>query len=624
VVACTDLTLAADPQAAGVLRRLSGQLAEGAQAEATMAGRDAGDAAAGGWRWSVTPLAGGPGCHLWSLRASNASDHTEARSDDGRLDLAATLSRELFQRLFADAPVGIAVVDRFGRFVEANRAAEELFGAASQELLGGELIGLLNEGERAAIAARLAAAADGEVDREPIEIHLERPSEKIIVLLFSRFIPKPGETSPVPTASKDAPAIDAHGHADPLGGLILYLIDVTERKNLEAQFVQSQKMQAIGQLAGGVAHDFNNLLTAMIGFCDLLLLRSRPGDPAFADIMQIKQNGNRAANLVRQLLAFSRQQALQPRVLDITDVLVELSHLLRRLIGENIELEFGHGRDLGWVKVDQGQLEQVVINLAVNARDAMPNGGRLTIRTANVRRAQELRRGHELMPAGDYVLIEVADTGVGIAPDSLARIFEPFFSTKEVGSGTGLGLSTVYGIVKQTGGFVFVDSNPGVGTAFEIYLPRASGVAPAGRVDAEEAAPPKDLTGNDSVILVEDDDAVRKFGARALRNKGYRVIEAKSGETALGLIENATERISLLITDVVMPQMDGPALIREVRRIDPAISVIFISGYTEDSFRQRLDSDGDIHFLAKPFSLKQLAVKVKEVLGENVAVSQTL
>ena len=243
-------------------------------------------------------------------------------------------------------------------------------------------------------------------------------------------------------------------------------------------------MQAVGQLAGGVAHDFNNLLTAMIGFCDLLLLRSRPGDPAFADIMQIKQNANRAANLVRQLLAFSRQQSLQPRVLDITDVLVELSHLLRRLIGENIELEFAHGRDLGLVKVDQGQLEQVVINLAVNARDAMPGGGRLTIRTENSRQARILRRGHEIMPAGDYVLIEVADTGVGIAPDNLGANFRAVFSTKSVGSGTGLGLSTVYGIVKQTGGFVFADSVPGDGTTFAIYLPRHQ---PAAGVNAPQA-----------------------------------------------------------------------------------------------------------------------------------------
>jgi two-component system, cell cycle sensor histidine kinase and response regulator CckA len=255
------------------------------------------------------------------------------------------------------------------------------------------------------------------------------------------------------------------------------------------------------------------------------------------------------------------------------------------------------------------------------ARDAMPDGGRLTIRTANVRRAQPVRRGHEVMPAGDYVSIEVADTGIGISADNLARIFEPFFSTKQVGSGTGLGLSTVYGIVKQTGGFVFVDSNPGAGTAFEIYLPshRAGEVVPAGRADAAEPPAPKDLTGSGTVILVEDDDAVRMFGARALRNKGYRVIEAKSGETALGQIRNASGRIDLLITDVVMPQMDGPALIREVRRIDPDIKVIFISGYTEDAFRQRLGSDSDIHFLAKPFSLKQLAIKVKEVITETAA-----
>ena len=243
---------------------------------------------------------------------------------------------------------------------------------------------------------------------------------------------------------------------------MLHFIDVTEQKNLEVQFAQSQKMQAVGQLAGGVAHDFNNLLTAMIGFCDLLLMRFRPGDPSFADIMQIKQNANRAANLVRQLLAFSRQQTLQPRILDITDVLVELSHLLRRLIGENIELKVVHGRDLGLAKVDQGQLEQVIINLAVNARDAMPGGGTLTIRTANVTsRPAPMRRGHETMPAGNYVLIEVTDTGIGIPKENLARIFEPFFSTKEIGSGTGLGLSTVYGIVKQTGGFIFVDSDQG-------------------------------------------------------------------------------------------------------------------------------------------------------------------
>jgi two-component system, cell cycle sensor histidine kinase and response regulator CckA len=348
-----------------------------------------------------------------------------------------------------------------------------------------------------------------------------------------------------------------------------------------------------------------------------LLLRSPPGDPSFADIMQIKQNANRAANLVRQLLAFSRQQTLQPRILDITDVLYELRHLIERLIGENIKLDVVHSRELGLAKVDQGQFEQVIINLAVNARDAMPSGGALTIRTANIHQDHELRRGHELMPAGDYVLIQVADTGVGIPKEHLARIFDPFFSTKELGSGTGLGLSTVYGIVKQTGGFIFVDSRPGQGATFEIYLPRyySEEAGPAIRADAGEAVVLKDLTGRGTIMLVEDDDPVRIFGARALRNKGYKVIEAKSGEAALHLIRDADETIDLLITDVVMPRMDGPSLVREVRELHPQMKVIFISGYTEDTFRQRLDSDSGIDFLPKPFSLKQLATRVRDVLG---------
>jgi two-component system cell cycle sensor histidine kinase/response regulator CckA len=276
-----------------------------------------------------------------------------------------------------------------------------------------------------------------------------------------------------------------------------------------------------------------------------------------------------------------------------------------------------HGRDLGPIKVDQGQLEQVIINLVVNARDAMSGGGTLTIRTANARSAQAVRRGHEVMPAGDYVLIEVADTGVGIPGGNLARIFDPFFSTKELGSGTGLGLSTVYGIVKQTGGFVFVDSCPGRGAVFEIYLPsyEATDASISGRPDASELSAGKDLTGCGTVLLVEDEDPVRKFGARALRNKGYKVIEAESGEAALEVIRNAAEQVDLLITDVVMPRLDGPGLVREAREIRSDIKVIFISGYAEDAFRQRLDSDSDIDFLSKPFSLKQLATKVKDVIG---------
>ena len=518
---------------------------------------------------------------------------------------AALQSARRFQRFFDDAPIASALLDRSGRFEEVNRALGDLFGIAPPDLIGRELIGLLNEQTRGGIAAKLAAAADGRTELDPIEIRIARPREKILVLFLSR----------IDNVEREASVTDLNLG----GGLALHVIDVTEQKNLEIQFAQSQKMQAVGQLAGGVAHDFNNLLTAMIGFCDLLLLRFQPGDPSFADIMQIQQNANRAANLVRQLLAFSRQQTLQPRVLNITDVLVDLSHLLRRLIGEDIELKVIHGRDLGPIKVDQGQLEQVIINLVVNARDAMPGGGTLTIRTANVRSTQAERRGHEVMPAGDYVLVEVADTGVGIPGGNLGRIFDPFFSTKELGSGTGLGLSTVYGIVKQTGGFVFVDSCPGRGAVFDIYLPRyeATDASISARTDVSEHSAGKDLTGRGTVLLVEDEAPVRKFGARALRNKGYKVIEAESGEAALEVIRNTAEQIDLLITDVVMPRLDGPGLVREVREIRSDIKVIFISGYAEDAFRRRLDSESDIDFLSKPFSLKQLATKVKDVIGDS-------
>jgi two-component system, cell cycle sensor histidine kinase and response regulator CckA len=503
------------------------------------------------------------------------------------------LSRLRFQRFFANAPVGIALLDQEGRLDEVNRALGELFATPSGELAGKELVRFLSAESQGEVSLKIAAAAKGQVIPRPVEVRVSGPRDKSASLFISRL-----------GAAEEGEA-----------RVILYFIDTSEQKSLETQFAQSQKMQAVGQLAGGVAHDFNNLLTAMIGFSDLLLLRFRPGDPSFADIMQIKQNANRAANLVRQLLAFSRQQTLQPRVLSITDVLAELSHLLRRLIGENIELKVVHGRDLGLVKVDQGQLEQVIINLAVNARDAMSGGGTLTIRTANMSSEYPMRRGHEVMPPGEYVLAEVTDTGVGIPRENLIRIFEPFFSTKEVGSGTGLGLSTVYGIVKQTGGFVFVDSEPGNGAQFSIFLPRHQGgeAAAAARADLSDS-PARDLTGAGTVLLVEDEDPVRLFSARALRNKGYKVIEAKSGEAALEVITSGSEKVELLITDVVMPKMDGPNLVKLVRELHPDMKVIFISGYTEDAFRKRLDRDSDIHFLPKPFSLKQLAGKVKEVM----------
>jgi two-component system cell cycle sensor histidine kinase/response regulator CckA len=498
--------------------------------------------------------------------------------------------------LLDEAPLGVAQLDREGRVEACNAAFHAMAGGG--DCLGRPLAELLRAEDRAALAEALPRLAGGV---GPVNLRFTGRGERAATLYGAS-----GEAAGRPQST------------------IAYFVDMTEQRRLEMQFAQSQKMQAVGQLAGGVAHDFNNLLTAMIGFCDLLLLRHRAGDQSFADIMQIKQNGNRAASLVRQLLAFSRQQTLQPRVLAITDVLAELSHLLRRLIGANIELEMTHGRDLYPVLADPSQIEQVIINLAVNARDAMPNGGRLAIRTANItiKPGQVAPHSHgDALSPGDYLRIGVADSGTGIDPVIIDRIFDPFFSTKEVGAGTGLGLATVYGIVKQTGGSIYVDSTPGAGAVFTLYLPRHTGPesVEVHRREADIAGARRDLTGIGTVLLVEDEDAVRLFGARALRNKGYSVLEARSGEAALEILGQHQETIDLVITDVVMPRMDGPALVRRLRELRPQTKVIFISGYAEDEFRRRLHEESDIHFLPKPFTLKQLASKVKDVLREGEA-----
>ena len=502
-------------------------------------------------------------------------------------------SEQRFQRFFEDAPVGIVLLDGAGKVVEANRAWRELVAPGHSQIVGSLLTEFVVEKEAQAVAAWLRKTLT-----DPA------PAARQLTL---RTLAETGRRRDV---TAYVSRIDE--------GLILHFLEAGDQRNAEATFVQGQKMQAIGQLAGGIAHDFNNLLTAMIGFCDLLLLRHSPGDQSFGDIMQIKQNASRAANLVRQLLAFSRQQTLQPKVLDITDILAELNHLLGRLIGANIKLNMVHGHDLGLVRVDQGQFEQVIINLAVNARDAMDQGGELTIRTRNTQLEKPERRDAEYLPAGAYVVIEVADTGHGIPPEKLERIFEPFYTTKEVGQGTGLGLSTVYGIIKQTEGHIFVDSSVSVGTTFSIYLPHHS-VEETKVSETSDDAPGdrhEDLTGVGSVLLVEDEDAVRQFSARALRAKGYNVIEAQSGEDALSILRS--ERVDLLITDVVMPEMDGPTLIKLASAELPDLRIICISGYAEDAFRKRIGEDSAIHFLAKPFSLAQLASKVKEVLAVPV------
>ena len=519
--------------------------------------------------------------------------------------------------LFDEAPVGILLLDLQGNVTESNRAFLKLRGVHRESVIGRPFSEQISKEDRGDVAAQLSKVVMGIMPASHLEVRMPAMGERELVasLYASRLEDDSGEVS----------------------GLAMHFIDTTEHKNLEVQFAQSQKMQAVGQLAGGVAHDFNNLLTAMIGFSDLLLTRHGPDDPSFSDIQQIKQNANRATNLVRQLLAFSRQQELEPIVLDVTEALADLSNLLGRLIGENLELQMSHERDLGLVLVDRGQFDQVIINLAVNARDAMPGGGTVSITTANAVVEEAVQRGHEMMKAGEYVLVTVSDTGVGIAKEDLARIFEPFFSTKEVGAGTGLGLSTVYGIVHQTGGYIFVDSAPGEGTTFSIYLPRhvqdeaalpggakVPGGKPSSTGGAGRVAPPAvptpadsdgDLTGEGTVLLVEDEDAVRMFGARALKNKGYNVLEAGNGEEALDVINSdANRKIDLIISDVVMPGMDGHTLVQLVRHEMPEIKIVLMSGYSEDVFAEDVERDPGIEFLAKPFSLKDLASKVKEVM----------
>jgi two-component system cell cycle sensor histidine kinase/response regulator CckA len=396
---------------------------------------------------------------------------------------------------------------------------------------------------------------------------------------------------------------------------ILYLIDVSEQKALETKFAQSQKMQAVGQLAGGVAHDFNNLLTVIIGNCEFLLMRHQAGDPSFKEIHEVHQNALRAATLVGQLLAFSRKQTLQPKVLNLQDVVGELALMLRRLLREGVDLKLEHGNNVWPVNADETQISNAIINLVVNARDAMPKGGTVTISTANETVAQAAALGTAIMPAGDYVCISVSDTGIGIPKEHMGKIFDPFFTTKPVGQGTGLGLATVYGIVKQTGGFITVDSEVGKGTSFHIYLPRHRGEAIAQANESERVAP-RDITGQDTILLVEDEEAVRSFAARALKLRGYNVLEASGGEEALEIVKSSTSTIHLLVTDVVMPNMDGPTLVRAVKRLRPDMAVIFMSGYAEEAFRRNDEKAEDLHFLPKPFGLKQLAAKVKDVLSE--------
>lgn len=503
-------------------------------------------------------------------------------------------SLSYFQALLALLPFGLAMTDRDGRLLFLN----ESFARATNVTEGqhpaypGDLVVVEDQ---AALAAAVRRYAVGPQMTGDIAVRLRnRPEEPVAFSLAG---------------------VRGLGEA----AVILTLKDDSEEGRLKRQVAQATKMQAVGQLAGGVAHDFNNILTAIIGHCDLMLMRHTPGDSDYDDIQQVKSNSNRAAGLTRQLLAFSRQQTLRPQVLQLPDIVAEVSNLLKRLIGEKVRLEVNHGRNLGLVRADPGQLEQVIVNLAVNARDAMPDGGTLTIQTFAVSAAQVREMRSTVLPPADYTGLRVSDTGMGIPPELLSKIFEPFFTTKEIGKGTGLGLSTVYGIVKQSGGYIFAESEPGHGTSFIIYLPVHSAAAEERKVANRAPAKRPGGWGTGTILLVEDEDMVRAVAERALSRQGYTVLTASDGEQGLEVLARAP-KVDLLVSDVVMPNMDGPAMVRKARKTCPRLPVLFMSGYAEEQLRKSIALER-VAFLPKPFSVAQLSEAVAEAFaaGEDGA-----
>jgi two-component system cell cycle sensor histidine kinase/response regulator CckA len=503
-------------------------------------------------------------------------------------------SEARYRSLVQSAVYGIYRSSLEGRFFDVNPAVIAMLGYDSAE----EVVALdpssdvfLDPSEQARVMSEFQRGAR----LDNVEVRWKRKDgSAITVRLSGRVVNSPEETAEV---------------------VEIIAEDITERRVLENQFRQAQKMEAVGRLAGGVAHDFNNLLMVISGYTEVLLEHTRKSNPLYPKIEAIHQATDRATTLTRQLLAFSRKQLLELKVVDLNIIVEDMERLLRPLIGENIELHTQLAPDLGHARADAGQIEQVIMNLVVNSKDAMPNGGKITIQSANARlNPNDLRREYSYIQPGDYVVLSVSDTGHGMDKETQLRIFEPFFTTKEKGKGTGLGLSTVYGIIKQSGGYVLVESEPQKGTTFRIYLPRVEdALEPSSAVGASSSQ----SSGSETVLLVEDEESVRQLVRETLESKGYKVLEADHGEAALKIASDYSDEIDILITDVVMPGMSGRELSARLCASSPQTKVLYLSGYTEDAIAHEGVLESGTAFLQKPFTLQMLSRKVREVLGER-------
>ena len=513
-------------------------------------------------------------------------------------------SEERYREYFENAKDAIYVHDLTGRYLMVNKAGEELIGYSREEILQLRISDVVPRNCLDQIHARLK----------------ERLDDHSLTIYEVEAIRKDGSRVPIEVSSR---LIYEHGVPVAVQGSAR---DITERKRAEEalrasqlQLQQSQKLEAIGQLAGGVAHDFNNMLTAIIGYTDLSLRRVGLENPIRRNLEETKKAAERAASLVRQLLAFSRKQILEPKVLDLNDVVKDMHKMLTRLIGENIKLATRLQTDLGSVKADPCQVEQIIVNLVVNARDAMPRGGRVTIETSNIVLDDQIVFKHVSVKPGKYVMLAVSDTGSGMDQETQARIFEPFFTTKEVGKGTGLGLSTVYGIVKQSGGNIWVYSEQGLGTVFKVYLPRIDDTtATTIPSPALDTSVPR---GTETILLVEDEDIVRGLTRKILMQAGYNVLDAKGGEEAISLCRAHAGPIDLLLTDVVMPEISGKEIADRLLELRPLTRVLFMSGYTDEAIVQHGVLDANVKFIQKPFTWVGLTRKVRNVLNRKVSLS---